>query len=88
MVFQIFQLILALAIIICAMSNTTHFKTPYVLWMELLLLLTMAIDLFVIRFISEGGFGPLTKGIMGKIDLVVFAIFALTLLFLALNTDE
>jgi len=52
MIFQICQLILALFIIICAMSNNTHFKTPYVLWMELVLLLTMAIDLFVIRYIS------------------------------------
>ncbi len=48
----------------------------------------MAVDLFIIRFISEGGFRPLTKGVMGKVDIVVFAIFALTLVFLALNNDE
>ena len=87
MVFQVCQLILAVTIIVCAMTNTTHFKTPYVLWMELVLLLTMAFDIFIIRFISEGGFKPMTKGIMGKIDLVIFFIFAFTLLFLALNTD-
>ncbi len=88
MTFQIFQLLLALIIIICAMSNVTHFKTPYVLWMEFVLLMTMAIDLFVIRYFSEGGFRLMTKAIMGKIDLVVFIIFACTLIFLAIDNDE
>ena len=88
MIFQVCQLMLALAIIICAMCNATHFKTTYVLWMEFALLLTMAVDLFIIRFISEGGFKPMTKGLIGKIDLVVFAIFAFTLIFLAFNNDE
>lgn len=70
------------------MSNATHFKTPYVLWMEFVLLLAMAIDLFVIRYLSEGGFRIMTKRIMGKIDLGVFVIFACTLIFLAINNDE
>lgn len=56
LVFQVGQLVLALAIITCALSNPNYFKAGYVLWMEFVLLLTMVIDLFLIRLISEGGF--------------------------------
>jgi hypothetical protein len=30
----------------------------------------------------------MTKGVMGKIDLAIFVVFAFTLLFLAFSTDE
>ncbi len=88
LIFQVFQLLLALIIIVCAMTSSKHFKTPYVLWMEFVLLLTMAFDLFVIRYLSEGGFKLMAKGVIGKIDLVVFVIFAVTLIFLAIDNDE
>lgn len=70
------------------MTSPIHFKTPYVLCMEFILLLAMAIDLFVIKYFSEGGFKHMTKGLIGKIDLVVFVIFGITLLFLAINDGE
>lgn len=52
MIFQIFQLLLALIIVVSALSNINHFKAAHVLWMELILLITMAIDLFIIRYVS------------------------------------
>ena len=48
----------------------------------------MAFDLFIIRYLSEGSLRALTKGFMGKIDIIVFIIFAVTLIFLAINNEN
>ena len=47
LIFQILQLILAIVIIVTALTSPTHFRSATVLYLEFVLLFLMAFDLYL-----------------------------------------